>query len=158
MLPETIGGEWHNGTELVFPTLSKKLAQRNLTVLTGAERANGNEYYNSLVSIGSEHIVLNQRIPVPISMYKPLSNNGTTADVFSSGQGVWNKKVFSYFVCWENLIMFPFLTSMRHKTDFIVSVSNLWFAKNTHVKELQIQTVRSFALLQNKNYYYSSNN
>ena len=89
-----------------------------------------------------------QGIPVPVSMWKPWAPDGAVADVFGRANIVEvNGMRVGVVICYEQLLPFSLLWTMLSRPNVVVAVSNVWWAKETSISEIQLQTVRAFGRL-----------
>lgn len=141
VLPETIAGRLNNtGLELWKKEIQKltadKTGRTNKTaVLFGAElpTGDGRKYDNTLVMFYKDTFsFVPQRIPVPYSMYCPFSDTGANLHLFGDGiiELPDNRKA-AVIICYEAFLTWPYLVSMLHKPDMIISIANLWWCKDT---------------------------
>jgi hypothetical protein len=66
---------------------------------------------------GAEVGVLHQRIPVPIAMWKPFHLDGARLHLIGPGViRIANRRV-AILICYEQLLLWPVLTSLREEPD-----------------------------------------
>jgi len=132
----------------------------NKTILAGASYRDTNDtYYNtlSLVKNGSIEPIYEERVPVPVSMWKPWNNSGAHANIFGKGGFILNNKKYGVLICYEQLIMWTWLQTMLHDPAKILAISNLWWAKDTNILKIQEQNIQLWSLLFDKPYVFSYN-
>lgn len=162
VLPETLLGRWDGVIEGMLTGAEKSLKSKGSIVLVGAEVANGNGgYKNALIALGARegearHAV--QSLPVPISMWKPWANDGADADFRGLGNTI---SVGHYTVgasiCYEQLVLFSVLRLMLDAPDVIAAVSNVWWASDSNIPQIQHQSIAAFARLFNIPVLFASN-
>lgn len=114
-------------------------------------------YRNVLVVRGQENTMFDQRIPVPISMWRPFTIGGVQlhwtgpAILPVEGQRV------AVLICYEQLLTWPILTSLIGKPTVIVAVANDYWARGTTVPEFQFSAVRAWARLMSIPYVSATN-
>jgi apolipoprotein N-acyltransferase len=150
VLPETIAGRlnstgmelWRNGTQKLLP---------GKTVIFGAELSagDGRKYDNAAVMLHAGEITVSrQRIPVPYSMYRgPFAKTG--ANLHLSDNGVFtlpDERKAAVIICYEAFLTWPYLASMIHSPDLIISTANLWWCRNTSLPVTQKTVVSLWAL------------
>ncbi|MDD5406970.1 MAG: hypothetical protein PHE73_08550 [Sulfurovaceae bacterium] len=152
LLPENALGYVTGANGLVWQNTNK-------TIFAGASYLDTNITYNtlSLVKNGSINPVYVERVPVPLSMWKPFSKTGVHANIFGKGGFVLNNKKYGVLVCYEQLIMWTWLQTMLHDPDTILAVSNLWWAKDTSILSIQKENIELWSILFDKPYTFSYN-
>lgn len=159
VLPEFVGGDW-SVNALWWNRIEHQLIRRRQTVLMGAYRPVGRsgKHVNMLVSLGDiKGVQLIDRVPVPISMWRPLSDAGTLA--FWSGSGIARLKStkMASLICYEQLLVWPVLVSMTHRPDVLVAAANGWWSKGTSVPLIQRQAVQAWGRLFHVPVVYAAN-
>lgn len=153
LLPENALGYVTPASEIIWQNTNK-------TIFAGASYRDTNDtYYNtlSLVKNGSIEPVYVERVPVPVSMWKPWNNSGAHANIFGKGGFVLNNKKYGVLICYEQLIMWTWLQTMLHDPDKILAISNLWWAKDTSILSIQKENIELWAILFDKPYVFSYN-
>lgn len=116
-----------------------------LTVLRGGampiislrRSAHGLAYDNAAVVRGAETAVIHQRIPVPIGMWKPLQPDGARLHMLGPGViHIANRRV-ALLICYEQLLVWPVLTSLREEPDVIIGMANDHWAVGTPIPQYQ---------------------
>lgn len=144
---ESLGGLWTDQTEDLWRSKLKKDAP---LVLTGAEisLASGkSENVLMMVDRSGSEVVYRQRMPVPVSMWKPFSNDGYVAHWFDDSVIRIEGKKVAPLICYEQFLVWPVLHSMIGSPDLIVAVGNGWWAKGTRILDQQRVIVRAWARL-----------
>lgn len=149
LFPETVAGLWNEATIALWEKTATQLRAANRTLLVGAEVAIEGTYKtrNSLVFIGRYSGALVQRIPVPISMWKPWSNQGTEANIFSDGIGIVNGQRVATFICYEQLLVWPMLLSQAASPKLMIGAANDYWAATTSIPLIQTVTLRAWSRL-----------
>ena len=147
VLPETILGRVIPMTEDRLSSVSIDLKRKGAVVVVGGElTGRGKQSRNALMVLGEgEHQALIQRVPVPVSMWKPWANDGTEASLFGSGVGRVGGRKVAYLICYEQLLTFPVLASLARRPDVMVAASNLWWARTTNIPAIQDQALRAWS-------------
>jgi len=153
VLPETLIGSFDGVTEGLLADAERELAAKNSRVLVGAELPHGQGYENAVVVLGageSQDRDAVQGIPVPISMWKPWTDDGAVADLLARRDviNVQGLRV-AVSVCYEHLLTYSQLRLMARSPDLLVAVSNVWWASATNIPLIQMQSVGAFARLFN---------
>ncbi|MDD3499085.1 MAG: hypothetical protein PHS85_01870 [Sulfurovum sp.] len=152
LLPENALGHVTSANDLIWQNTDK-------TILAGASFNNDDGSYNNTLAIifnGEIKPIYKQRVPVPISMWKPWST-GTKADIWGKGGFVYSGHKYGVLICYEQLIMLPWIQTMLYSPDTIIAVSNLWWAKDTSILKIQEQNIQMWSLLFDKPFVFSYN-
>jgi hypothetical protein len=104
-------------------------------------------YDNAVVIRGSETTIFRQRIPVPIAMWKPFGNVGARLHLFEPGIVMIGKRRAAFVICYEQLLVWPTLTSLLQRPDILVAVANDYWATGTAIPAQQRICMRSWARL-----------
>jgi apolipoprotein N-acyltransferase len=137
VLPETIAGRLNQAGLELWKNEIMKLAEDDTTVLFGAElpTGDGRKYDNAaLMLYKGELFSVRQRIPVPYSMYRPFSGAGANLHMLDDGILVLpDGQRAAVVICYETFLTWPWLISMIHKPDVIISIANLWWCRDTSI-------------------------
>ncbi|KWW32366.1 MULTISPECIES: hypothetical protein [Cupriavidus] len=152
VLPETLIGRFDGVAQAMLAQAEEELTAKNSKVLVGAELPqDSGRYKNAVVVLGAkghEDRAAIQGIPVPISMWKPWTNDGAEADLLARSNTITvNGLHVGVTVCYEQLLAYSLVRVMADKPDVIVAVSNVWWARSTNIPQIQAQSVRAFARL-----------
>jgi hypothetical protein len=150
VLPETIAGWWGPPTEELWRPTTELFASQGRTYFVGAETPlRGTKKYFNVVQIrGNNHGTVEQRYPVPVSMWNPFREDSVVADWFG-GSGIVKVDSLSVgvLVCYEPYLYFPCLMTLTRRPDVLVAVSNSWWSRTTNIPMLSDKSVTSWALL-----------
>jgi len=152
VLPETVAGRLNpTGFDLWRRELAKLLPDDAAVIFGGEIPAdNGRKYDNAAIMLHKgETSIVRQRIPVPYSMYRgPFAKTG--ANLYLLDDGILelpDGRKAAVVVCYEAYLTWPYLVSMRHKPDMIISIANLWWCRDTSLPITQRTTVKLWGLL-----------
>ena len=151
-MPETIAGRVNpSGLELWRKEFGK-LVKDDTTILFGGEmpRGDGRKYDNVAIMLHKGVMAVTpQRIPVPYSMYRgPFAQTGANLHLFEDGiLKLLDGRKAAVVICYEAYLTWPYLLSMRHKPDMIISIANLWWCRDTSLPITQRTTVNLWGLL-----------
>jgi apolipoprotein N-acyltransferase len=146
LLPENALGNYSNVQSMLWRNLDK-----NRTILAGANIFN--DYHtkssNVLIYLNHQHseIVYRQRVPMPIEMWKPFTGYGTEATLYKQPIVILNNERFGIFICYEQLLTYPYLQTFFYEPDMLIGISNLYWAKGTNIKRVQEETMQLWSLL-----------
>lgn len=149
VLPELVAGDWSVDRTWWSP-IDRILKKRGQTVVVGAHVADvgSRKSVNALFTIGAAaSVVMPDRVPVPVSMWRPWSAEGTRADWFAPGVGRVGTTRVGHLVCYEQLLIWPALVSAAGSPDVLVGAANDWWARGTSVPVIQRQAVAAWGRL-----------
>jgi apolipoprotein N-acyltransferase len=152
ILPETIAGRLNRTGLELWKSEIERLAEDDIAVIFGAElpTGDGRKYDNAAVMLhkGKFSFAV-QRIPVLYSMYRgPFSSAGANLHWLDDGilELPDNRKA-AVVICYEAFLTWPYLASMIHRPDLIISMSNLWWCRETSLPASQRRAVSLWASL-----------
>jgi apolipoprotein N-acyltransferase len=157
LFPEHLITHWNESTDVFWRNTLAAVAEEHRTVLMGAGinlAAAGrnplaqNRYLNVLLARGEENTALYQeRIPVPIAMWKPLGDDGVPLKLFGSGTIRIRAQKAAVLICYEQVLVWPILSSAVEHPTILLTVSNDYWAKNTRIPAIQQASATSWARL-----------
>jgi len=156
LFPEHVVTEWNEATEAFWRPSLTNLAERHATLLIGVglPRRHGpnftvsRPYYNALIAKGYERTtVYYQRIPVPIAMWKPFSTDGVPLSLFGPGTILVHGQRAAVLICYEQLLVWPFLSSTFERPTILITAANDYWAKATPIPKIQKASASSLARL-----------
>lgn len=143
LMPENAVGRWTDLNMMAWADLSPEK-----TVLTGAtilDPKHPKLYDNVLLKIKNSgyEILYRQRVPVLISMWRPWEDTGTNAYLFKQNPVVSIDGMgrVGVMICYEQLLFYTLMETMAYKPERIIAVSNLWWAKGTSIKEIEVASL-----------------
>jgi len=153
LFPEHVVTRWTEATEAFWQESLDDLARRHATLIVGAglpkthpQLAHASSYYNALiVRTEREHTVYYQRIPVPIAMWKPFSPNGVPLNLLGPGTIPVRNERAAVLICYEQLLVWPFLSSAFEHPTILITVANDYWAKSTPIPKIQNVSASSLA-------------
>lgn len=149
LFPETVAGLWTPATAELWEDAAAHLRATGRTALVGAEvpiEGTG-KTRNALVFVGHHSGELVQRIPVPVSMWKPWADAGTEANLFGDGIGQVNGKRAAVLVCYEQLLVWPMLLSQAAGPEIVIGAANDYWAAETSIPGIQTITLSAWSRL-----------
>jgi hypothetical protein len=150
VFPETVVPRWNDATEAFWEPAVSALAARGKTILFGATLAvaGSPQRLNTVIVRGaSESTLFCQRIPVPISMWKPLSDEGFPLRLLGPGSlDVAGERV-GVLICYELLLAWPVLTASLEHPTILIGVANDYWAKQTCIPVVQRAALTAWARL-----------
>src|ERR1700722_11595877 len=107
-----------------------------------------NRYLNVLLARGEESTELYQeRIPIPIAMWKPLGDGGVPLTPFARGTIRIHNQNAAVLICYEQILVWPFLSSALEHPTIILTTSNDYWAKYTRIPAIQHSSAECWARL-----------
>jgi apolipoprotein N-acyltransferase len=154
VLPETLIGRMYATTRKRWERFFSSWTGAGTIFLAGAEipTDRGRKYDNVMIAFdGSEALQMaKQRIPVPYSMYRPFHGTGANGALTSFGDistlRIKGKK-YGVLICYEQFLVWPFLTLLSQKPDAIIGASNMWWSRNTSLPCIQQRTIHAWTAL-----------
>ncbi|WP_342019983.1 conjugal transfer protein TraB [Devosia limi] len=142
VLPESALGIWTPTTEALWRAY---LAGVPVTVLGGGVVLQNKGYENLMITVTSEGSdeLYRQRMPVPVSMWQPWTNQGAEATLFHDAVVDLDGRRIAILLCYEQLLVWPVLHSALMQPDIVVATGNAWWTGSTNI--LQIQRAASVA-------------
>ncbi|HHB94356.1 MAG TPA: hypothetical protein ENK88_04345, partial [Campylobacterales bacterium] len=128
-------GNFNQNSMMIWDRLDK-----DKTILAGAYIYNGvGGYDNVLVELNNttSKIIYKQRVPVPISMWKPWSEQGAKAYPFQNPIVKYKQSRVGVFICYEQLLTYTYLHTMFYEPEYIIGISNLWWVEDKSIGEIQ---------------------
>ncbi len=133
----------------------------NKTILAGATiyHKRVGVYDNVLMEIthNSYKTIYKQRVPVPISMWKPWIEQGAKAYPFQNPTVEYQQSRVGVFICYEQLLTYTYLHTMFYEPKYIIGISNLWWVEDESIGKIQRRNLELWGRLFGKKFYYSEN-
>ncbi|WP_447123081.1 hypothetical protein [Glaciimonas sp. GG7] len=150
LFPETVLGSVDPVLAKVVSEVSVALANRGGSILIGAELP-GHEmgsFTNAVMGLGAlDGLVVRQRVPVPVAMWRPWQNTGAVADWYGDGVvGVLGYKS-AILICYEQLILWPAILSELSQPEIVIGIANNWWASNSSIPAVQAQSLHAISRL-----------
>jgi apolipoprotein N-acyltransferase len=156
LFPEHVVTQWNEATEAFWRESLESLAKRHGTLLIGAglPRSRGphftlvGRYYNALIAKHQEtQTIYYQRIPVPFAMWKPFTDDGVPVNLFGPGTIPVENQRAAVLICYEQLLVWPFLSSAFERPTVLITAANDYWAKRTPIPKIQEASAASWARL-----------
>ena len=146
LLPENALGNYSSIQSMLWQDLDE-----NRTVFAGATIYNARRSKNINAFLQIEHnrtnVLYKQRVPVLGEMWKPFTNRGTEATIFEQPVVRINGEKAGVFICYEQLLVYPYLQTFFYEPKMLIGISNLYWAKSTNIKSIQKETMELWAIL-----------
>jgi hypothetical protein len=153
LFPEHVVNQWTEATEAFWRDSLNDLARRHATLLIGAGLPRSHArfargYYNALIArTEQKRAIYYQRIPVPLAMWKPFSTDGVPINVFGPGTIPVQNERAAVLICYEQLLVWPFLSSAFEHPTILITAANDYWAKPTPIPKIQNANATSWARL-----------
>src|SRR6266436_3198792 len=157
LFPEHLVTHWNESTEAFWGDTLTSVATQHRTILIGAginQRGDSrnpfdrNRYLNALLARGEENTaVYQQRIPIPIAMWKPFGDEGVPLNLFNRGTIHVHNQNAAVLICYEQILVWPFLSSALEHPTVLLTASNDYWAKDTRIPAIQQSSAASWARL-----------
>ncbi len=147
LFPESAGGLWTRASDALWV---EALAPGGHTVLLGAEipEADGRSA-NALVEVNARGscVVYRQRMPVPLSMWRPWSHSGTRAYGFAHPVVTAGGLRAAVLICHEQVLVWPILHSLALRPDIVIGCANAWWCGDTTIPAVERNSTLAWARL-----------
>jgi len=157
LFPEHVVMHWNDSTDAFWQDTLAPLAAEHRTVLIGAginprdgtgRPFGANRYLNVLIARGEENATLyQQRIPVPIAMWKAFGEDGVPISPFGLGTIRIHDQSAAVLICYEQLLVWPFVSSALERPTIVLTSANDYWAKGTRIPAIQQASTASWARL-----------
>jgi apolipoprotein N-acyltransferase len=156
VFPEHVVTQWTEATEAFWRATLDNMAARHTTLIIGgglprARKSSvtaGHAYYNAVIARSQDATtVYQQRIPVPIAMWKPFSTDGVPLHLFGPGTITVQSRRVAILICYEQLLVWPFLSSAAENPTILITAANDYWAKNTPIPQIQEASAAAWARL-----------
>lgn len=132
VLPESALGLWSRTTARLW---NQQLAGLNARVIGGAAIVDPDGYDSTLVELtpDSSRPLYRQRMPVPVSMWQPLTTGAAHAQIFGNPIIEVDGQRAVPLICYELLLIWPVLQSMMYDPDMIIASGNGWWTGGSNI-------------------------
>lgn len=147
LLPENSFDVWTSATGNLW---QRELAGSDVTVIGGTSVLQTDETYDNgllQVSATGSSLLYRQRMPVPISMWRPWARGGASANMFDNPAFTLAGQTMATLICYEQLLIWPVLHSMLLKPDILLAPGNAWWSNNSNIAHIQTAATQGWAKL-----------
>jgi len=102
---------------------------------------------NTMLLVGAESATFNQRVPVPVGMWRPFSKVSVPLRLNAPGVLTIDRERAAVLICYEQMLTLPILSSMLEHPTVIVGISNTFWVDHTTVSRFQANALRAWAKL-----------
>jgi hypothetical protein len=149
IFPESIIYRWSPVTDLFWKETIANLRKSGKTIIVGAimDLSGRDRYLNVAVIRGDTTNALQQRIPMPVSLWKPLTNRGVPLNLYGPGTVTIHGERATILICYEQLLVWPMLRSVREHPTVIIGMANEYWARYTYAEAIQASALKSWGRL-----------
>jgi predicted amidohydrolase len=144
---------WNTATEAFWSPTFDTLRARHSSMIVGATMfipGRVGKYRNVAVLRGATSTVFDQRIPIPITMWKPFGDTGVPIHIFGPGTvaNVDGQKA-AVIICYEQLLVWPIVRSIAERPTVLVGIANDYWAVGTYFPAIQQANLHAWGRLFN---------
>jgi apolipoprotein N-acyltransferase len=150
VFPEAVVPNWNAATEAFWRKTIQTLQHNGKTLVVGATvpLANGRQHFNSVIIRGAGASAdFHQRIPIPIAMWTPFTDRGFPLHLDGPGIADIAGRKTAILICYEQILIWPVLTSFTHRPVLLLAIANEYWARGTKIPEIQRACVTSWSRL-----------
>ena len=146
VLPETIAGPWWPGTAAQI----RAAASPGQVWLVGATVKRGHRLEDAVLEVRagapSDTLLFASPFPVPLSMWKPWSDNSYRAGAWEAVRTVAGLRVWAA-ICYDQLLPWVWIEGLLQKPQAVLAISNDWWARGTGIDAIQAASTWSWTRL-----------
>jgi apolipoprotein N-acyltransferase len=152
VFPELVVRRWGESTDLFWEPTLEKLRTRGNTVLVGAGSASSvspDEFLNTVIIRGAdEPSRFEQRIPVPLAMWKPWGGKDRVPlNLLGPSVVKLAGDRAAILICYEQLIPWCYLSAAAYHPTIFVGLSNAYWTRSTVTPKYQDAGLRIWGRL-----------
>ena len=114
-------------------------------------------YKNKLLIRGTQIGEFEQRVPIPIGMWKPYASGGVALNLGGPGTIVIDGQRAAIIICYEQMIAWPVVSSMVERPTIILAVANNAWVAGTPIFKIEQAAMLSWAALFDLPILFSAN-
>ena len=114
-------------------------------------------YKNKLLIRGTQIGEFEQRVPIPIGMWKPYVRDGVAMNLSGPGTIMIDGQRAAIIICYEQMIAWPVVASMVERPTIILAVANNVWVAGTPISKIEQTAMRSWAALFNLPILFAAN-
>jgi hypothetical protein len=146
VLPETLAADWWAGTRFVLG----QAVPPGQTWLVGATITDNQGTWDAIGLVRHGQVnagpLLRAVLPVPVSMWKPWAQNGYAAAWLPSVHVIDDKRTMAV-ICYDQLLVWPWLEALWLRPEFIIAPGNGWWAEQGSIPTIQVASVKAWSRL-----------
>ncbi|RQU97831.1 conjugal transfer protein TraB [Burkholderia cenocepacia] len=170
VLPEEVPGEWRPSTAYWWRSIAEAARDSGQTIVvggdipvdsrqrratpTGPESAAGEisavadakvRYTDSAIGIGADPFVFDSRQPIPAGLWRPWAAVSAARGAVGQPLPVIDGVKAAPSICYEDFLWWPHWRAIVQGAGVFVAMSNVWFADDLAVSQIQQQSLESIA-------------
>jgi hypothetical protein len=152
LLPESAAGRWDAGKRELWHTARGQLHGRSVLMGGSYRSSPSSPLDNVLIEVSgtSERIVYRQRMPVPVSMWRPWApKDGFRAAWWANPVFQIDGRRAAALICYEQFLLWPVLHSMGFHPGLLIGIGNVWWSRDTSLPAIQHAALQAWARLFN---------
>ena len=150
IFPEAVVPRWTEATDAFWKPTLERVQARGRILLIGAGVPIPNspaELRNTVVVRGSSSITFDQRIPVPLAMWKPWGKDRVPMNLTGSPTITISGERAAIFICYEQLLPWSYLAAFTDHPTVLVGIANASWTKHTVIPKYQAAALQSWGRL-----------
>lgn len=150
VFPEGVIPRWTEATDAFWKTTVDRAAQRGAVLLVGAgvPVADPAPRLRNIVAIRGAHTAeFDQRIPVPLAMWKPWGKDRVSLNLTGPATKEIGGEHAAILICYEQLLPWSYLSAFIHRPTVLVGVANASWTKYTVTPKYQQAALLNWARL-----------
>lgn len=145
IFPESVAGMLTDTEKSLWQDIDLLARQQDAHIFLGGYLpVSPDSYDNALLVIGEDipglPRALTARVSMPVTNWHPFLKPSAAIHISPAHDGVFTIKdqKAAFLICYEQVLVWPFLQSMagRQKINLIVTISNIWWAKDTKIPDI----------------------
>ncbi len=149
VFPESVVYRWNPATDLFWQETIAQLRRTGKTIIVGAvlDLSGRDRYLNVAVVRGDTTNAFQQRIPMPVSLWKPLTSHGVPLNLYGPGTLAIHGERATILICYEQLLVWPMVRSIEEHPTVLVGMANEYWAKGTDTEAIQASALTAWGQL-----------
>lgn len=150
IFPESIVYRWNDATDLFWQRTIQQLRREGKTLIVGAnmDLPGNRQYLNVAVIRGATpDATFEERIPMPVSMWKPGSGQGVPLNLSGPGTVRIGQHRAAILVCYEELLVWPVVRSLAERPTVLIGMANDYWARGTYFPAIQTASIEAWGKL-----------
>lgn len=141
---------WNEATELFWEHTVSELSARGRAMVLGAGRSivgRADHYENIALIRGETTAEVVQRVPIPLGMWNPAGQVTVPLRLGSNPVVTIAGRKVAILICYEQVLPWTVLTAMLQRPALLVGISNVNWAQESKILEIQKSTFHTWATL-----------
>ncbi|MCX6593140.1 MAG: hypothetical protein NTZ56_16610 [Acidobacteria bacterium] len=150
IFPEAVVPRWTEATEAFWQPTLDKIQERGGLLLIGAGLPTQNattELRNTVVLRGIRATTLDQRIPVPLAMWKPWGKDRVPMNLGGRSTIAISAERAAILICYEQLLPWTYLSASADRPTVFVGIANASWTKHTVIPQYQAAALHAWGRL-----------